>query len=104
MTEKTEIGAVKLFLEQIRDDAYADDHRYTGDAAVAAIASIDALIEQRDQALKLLAMMYDKWENGDPCYQDADITCDSLGNAFKLTDEEEEAVLAALASSGERGK
>jgi hypothetical protein len=38
-----EAGAVKTFLEQVRDDAYEDGHRYTGDAASKAIEEVAAL-------------------------------------------------------------
>jgi hypothetical protein len=56
------------------------------------------LLAANERLVELLAMMYDKWENGDPCWQDADEANDSLGNAFKLTDDEENAVLTALAA------
>ena len=51
-----------------------------------------------------LTMMYDKWENGDGCYEGADLDGDFLGNAFQLSQEEENQVLALIGSpaSGEK--
>lgn len=43
-----------------------------------------------------LEMLYDKWENGDPCYEDPETFSGGLGNAFKLTADEENAVLALI--------
>lgn len=45
-----------------------------------------------------LTMMYDKWENGDGCYEDPDTCGGFLGNAFKLSQEEENQVLALIGS------
>lgn len=54
-------------------------------------------IEELEEAL---TMLYDKWENGDPCYTDAD-PCggDFMGNAFKLSEEEENHILALIPNS-----
>lgn len=43
-----------------------------------------------------LEFLYDKWENGDPCYEDADSTGVSLGNAFRLSEAEEAEILALI--------
>lgn len=59
-----------------------------------------SLLSHNARLVAALVMLYDKWENGTPCYQDADVNCDSLGNAFKLTDEEETRVLEALEAAG----
>ena len=63
------------------------------DAVAGAIVEVK---KERDELRAALTMLYDKWENGDPCYQDADEANDSLGNAFKLTDEEEKQILALI--------
>lgn len=43
-----------------------------------------------------LAMFYDKWEDGDPCYQDPEDFTGFLGNAVKLSESEEREVLALI--------
>ena len=43
-----------------------------------------------------LAMIYDKWENGDDCWQDPDNVDGFLGKAFQLSDVEENQILALL--------
>jgi hypothetical protein len=45
-----------------------------------------------------LCMLYDKWENGDPCSDDAGVF---VGNAFRLTQAEEDSVLALIPSERE---
>ena len=50
-----------------------------------------------------LTMMYDKWENGDGCYEGADLDGDFLGNAFQLSQEEEENQVLALIGSPASG-
>jgi hypothetical protein len=69
---------------------------------------IAALKEQLAEARKLaqlredaLVMIYDKWENGNPCYEACDgETFDEsgscIGNAVKLSFEEEEQILAVI--------
>lgn len=42
-------------------------------------------------------MLYDKWENGDSCYEDPETCGGFLGLAFKLSQEEENQVLALIA-------
>lgn len=48
-----------------------------------------------------LTMMYDKWENGDGCYEDPDTCSGFLGNAFKLSQEEENQILALVGTPSE---
>lgn len=43
-----------------------------------------------------LALFYDKWENGTPCFEDPESCSGSLGNAFKLSYEEENEILGLL--------
>lgn len=60
--------------------------------------------EQESEALRArvaeleaaLRMMYDKYENGDGCYEDPDVCSGYLGSAVKLSDEEEQQVYALL--------
>lgn len=52
----------------------------------------------------LLGLIYGKWENGDPCFEEPDTFGGPLGNAFKLSDEEERAILAALSSASAKGQ
>jgi hypothetical protein len=53
--------------------------------------------EAANQKLRrALGMLYDKWENGDPCYEDADENAGFMGNAFRLSAQEEDEVLALL--------
>lgn len=55
----------------------------------------------REQRLvAALEMMYDKWENGVSCYEDADTTGACLGNAFRLNAEEEQEVLSLIPAEG----
>jgi len=56
-------------------------------------------LEAADEIERLraaLEMLYDKWENGDPCYEDGDPQSNYLGNAFRLSEEEENEVLALI--------
>jgi hypothetical protein len=43
-----------------------------------------------------LGLMYDKWENGDDCWDDPNDGVGYLGKAFRLSDEEEGRILALL--------
>lgn len=52
-----------------------------------------ATVEPYRAALELL---YDKWENGAPCYADADSLNDYLGNAFRLSEDEENKILKLI--------
>lgn len=52
--------------------------------------------------VRLLAMMYDKYENGTPCFENPDDFEGELGNAFQLTEDEETAILTVLDHYGLR--
>lgn len=54
---------------------------------------VDALQAEVVALREALEMIYDKWANGDPCFENPD---DYLGNAFKLSYEEENHILALL--------
>lgn len=43
-----------------------------------------------------LELLYSKWEEGTPCYEDLENHVGYLGNAFKLTEEEESRILKLL--------
>lgn len=51
---------------------------------------------ERDRLIRALEMIYDKWENGDPCYGDAETLSDPIGNAVELSYEEENEILALI--------
>ena len=51
-----------------------------------------------NEAVRLLGLMYDKYENGDNCYEDPESCTGYLGKAFGLTAEEEAEILATLKS------
>ena len=54
--------------------------------------------EEREKKLReALELMYDKWENGAPCFEDVEDEAGPLGNAFRLDNAEEAQVLSALA-------
>lgn len=65
-------------------------------------AALETVGTQRDSLLAALTLLYDKWENGTPCYEDPEDYTGPLGNAFKLTDEEETLVLQAFEAAGVR--
>jgi hypothetical protein len=50
-----------------------------------------------------LTLLYDKWENGDDCYEDPERFGGFLGKAFKLNEAEENQVLALIGSTPETG-
>lgn len=52
---------------------------------------------QRDELLKAVTLMYDRWENGPDCYEDPEDYTGFLGKAFKLSLEEENQIIAAIA-------
>ena len=56
-----------------------------------------ALLKKLTAALE---MIYDKWENGDPCFEDLETLSGSLGNAFKLSYEEENQILELIGNKG----
>jgi hypothetical protein len=54
------------------------------------MAEKDAEIQRLRGAL---AWVYDKWENGDSCYEDPDDYSGYMGRAFKIESEEESIIL-----------
>lgn len=66
----------------------------------ASAAQIISDIRQPDplqqRLVEALEMMYDKWENGTPCYDDPEECSGSFGNAFKLSEAEEREVLSLI--------
>jgi len=57
------------------------------------IAQLEA---ERARLIRALEMIYDKWENGDPCFGDVETLSDPLGNAVRLSYEEENEILALI--------
>ena len=55
-----------------------------------------ALAEEIVELRGALLMLYDKWENGAPCYEEPEEQRGYLGHAFNLTEQEENRVLALL--------
>jgi hypothetical protein len=58
--------------------------------------AVSPSLESQPVAIRLLALMYDRWEDGTPCYEDAEGCAGPLGNAVKLSFEEENEIIAAL--------
>ena len=56
--------------------------------------------EERAAVRDALVLLYDKYENGDPCYEDPSELEGYMGSAVQLSDEEERSVLLALESLG----
>jgi hypothetical protein len=55
------------------------------------------LFNKNGELTGLLELLYDKWENGTACYEDPDDpSVSSIGNAFKLTFEEEKQIIGAI--------
>ncbi len=54
--------------------------------------ALKALVEMR----KALDDIYERYENGTPCYVDADIEGEDLGPAFRLPEDKEAAIIAIL--------
>ena len=52
------------------------------------------------QLLEALEMIYDKCENGDGCYEDPEHFEGYLGNAVRLSGEEEDQILKAFEAAG----
>lgn len=55
-------------------------------------------------AVPLLKLLYDKWEDGDDCYEDPDSYSGFLGKAFNLTASQENKILAAINAYDEATK
>ena len=47
-------------------------------------------------AVPLLKLLYDKWEDGDDCYEDPESYDGFLGKAFNLTASQENKILAVI--------
>jgi hypothetical protein len=54
------------------------------------------LTQERDQAREALGDLYDKWENGDYCYEDPEDRAGYIGKAFNLSYDEENKILGLL--------
>lgn len=59
-------------------------------------AATVSLPQPATSALELLALMYDRWEDGELCYEDPEDFTGSLGHAINLTESEEDQILEAL--------
>lgn len=55
-------------------------------------------------AVPLLKLLYDKWEDGDDCYEDPESHYGFLGKAFNLTASQENKILAAINAYDEATK
>jgi len=100
------------YTQEQRDKASTED--VIGSALASAAASCDdheaaweQLIDlacQRNELLEALELIYDKWENGTPCQEaDEDGQCyegSNCGNAFKLSEYEENSILQAFENAG----
>jgi hypothetical protein len=61
------------------------------------LASDYAALEAKyKSAVELLGMMWDRYENGDACYEDPETQSGYLGPCMKLTEAEQNAVIAAI--------
>ena len=61
-------------------------------------ARIAALEAENARLKAALCMIYDKWEDGTSCYEDPEDYTGHLGNAVKLTNDEEAQILALIPS------
>jgi len=59
-----------------------------------------ALISELEAATKVLEMIYDKYEEGTSCYEDPDDCAGYVGNAVRLSGEEEDSILAVFEAAG----
>jgi len=60
----------------------------------------DQLAASNELLLQSLLLMYDKYEVGESCYEDVETFSGYIGNAVRLSGEEENQILAALESAG----
>src|SRR5580692_4987055 len=67
------------------------------DALMAQLAAKDAVIAGLVDALELI---YDKYEDGDPCTENGDPDGSMMGNCVQLHADEEDKILAALEAAG----
>jgi len=86
-----ELEAIQRVAEQYQDEAGTLAHE---------LAQARAECERVRDALE---MMYDKWENGVPSYEDPDELVGQLGNAFDLTKKEKQQVLALIPAARKEG-
>lgn len=66
--------------------------------AIKALQTPCPLEAERNRLRTALEMFYDKWENGDPCFEDPESLSGPLGNAARLSYEEENEILALIPS------
>jgi hypothetical protein len=67
------------------------------DAIDAAVREHERTLQAENQRLReALAWIYDKWENGDSCYEDPETCSGFMGRAFKIEYEEENAILGMI--------
>lgn len=52
------------------------------------------------KAVEFLALMYERWEAGAQCYEDPEDCAGFLGQAVKLSAEEENGIIAVLEAKG----
>ncbi len=106
MTEPTGLTLKRTEIEgafrRINGIAFGSgDPAFLRDAALKALDSAEEIKRLRDALTK----MYDKWENGTPCHEfcegddSVENTGISVGNAFKLSTEEEDEILALIPES-----
>jgi|CXWL01.1.fsa_nt_gi hypothetical protein len=83
--------------------------RFRAEAAESRASSLEGRLEaamkREERAVKALGMVYDKWEDGNECWEDPDDFCGYLGKAFKFNDDElaEVEAILALAALDETG-
>jgi hypothetical protein len=70
-------------------------------ALAAAEAEAQRLADERERLRAALGLLYGRYEHGDPCYLEPDHCDGFLGNAVRLSDAEEDGIIAALAPAAE---
>lgn len=80
-------------VQKLSSDAGSKGHKL--------LAELTRLREREKVLVRLLGMMFDKWENGDDVREGGDMAGSFLGKAVSLSDEEEQEVLAALSAEPE---
>ena len=64
----------------------------------ALLSHLDEQAKRIEMLEAALGMMWDKWENGDACYDEADPGGIYMGQAFLLSGSEQEEILALIPS------
>jgi hypothetical protein len=82
-------------------DALAADRDQISLTLAVAKADRDKWFGRARDLQAALTLLYDKWENGDDCYEDPERFGGFLGKAFKLNEAEENQVLALIGSTPE---